>query len=101
MTKIQNLKVKTQNHNSKVKTELFFAMNKFLVLSCSFYFLLLSFKFLRNNNEEIRITNENEIPKLKYPITKDWTFKNWKFYLKFGFRICEVSFLEKLTCYYF
>jgi hypothetical protein len=42
----QNLKVKAQNYNSKVKTELFFEMNKFLVLSCSFYFLLLSFKFL-------------------------------------------------------
>jgi hypothetical protein len=27
--KSQNLKVKAQNHNSKVKTELFFEMNKF------------------------------------------------------------------------
>jgi hypothetical protein len=49
--KSQNLKAKAQNHNSKVKTELFYAMNKFLVLSCSFYFLLLSFKFLRDNDE--------------------------------------------------
>jgi hypothetical protein len=38
--------------------------------------------------------------KLKYEVTKDWTFKDWEFYLKFGFRICEVSFLEKLTCYF-
>jgi hypothetical protein len=30
--KSQSSKVKTQNYNSKVKTELFFEMNKFLVL---------------------------------------------------------------------
>jgi hypothetical protein len=41
---IQNSKVKAQNYNSKVKTELFSEMNKFLVLRCSFYFLLSTFK---------------------------------------------------------
>jgi hypothetical protein len=36
--KSQSSKVKAQNYSSKVKTELFSEMNKFLVLSCSFYF---------------------------------------------------------------
>jgi hypothetical protein len=44
--KSQNLKVKAQSHNSKLKTEVSFEMNKFLVLRCGFYFLLLSFEFL-------------------------------------------------------
>jgi hypothetical protein len=45
--KSQNLKIKAQNHNSKVKTIVFeMEINKFLVLRCGFYFLLLSFKFL-------------------------------------------------------
>jgi hypothetical protein len=34
--KSQSSKVKTQNHNSKVKTELFSEMNKFLLLSFKF-----------------------------------------------------------------
>jgi hypothetical protein len=38
--------------------------------------------------------------KLKCEVTKNWTFKNWEFYLKFGFRICEISVLEKLTSLY-
>jgi hypothetical protein len=48
-------KVKTTTQ--KLKLELFYAMNKFLVLGCSFYFLLLSSKFLSNNDKEIRMIN--------------------------------------------
>jgi hypothetical protein len=44
--------------------------------------------------------NKVKMMKLKYEVTKDWTFKNWEFYLKFGFRYSDFLPLGRDSFYF-